>query len=58
MRLITPEIMEVQEKILKCRKDHGYNSCSQCPVRLQCHLLDELISIKRKIRYSAWRILE
>jgi len=46
-RLVPAKVLEIQEKILKCQKTHGYFSCSQCYMRLFCRLFDEWISCRR-----------
>jgi len=45
---ISPEVFEVREKILECQKEHGYESCSQCSARLNCILIDEWNSVRKR----------
>jgi len=34
------------ERIKECRKTHKVKSCGECPVLLQCFLIDEMLSIR------------
>jgi len=49
-RFVSSEVLRIYNEILKCQKSHGYLSCNQCHNRLMCHLLDDLIKVKKKYR--------